>query len=218
MQLVLGAPSKFHLKVTEPDGKPVAGATILVSALGMKAEHHQIGPGEIVFPPDVLVDRGKARTDEYGIAEIPAWCPADVLRVDVITPKFGRQSCFSRRFVGERPNDWTIKLMPVGKLRGRVVADGPHPVAGLTVRLKAMSAPDDRSYAMPRFIKEPPIFMSAEAVATTDPRGRFEVPATPYGWVNFDVSDGLNRPYQYLDPDDWRGERRPKFRQEIRPS
>jgi uncharacterized GH25 family protein len=215
VRLVLGPASTFRVKVMLPDGKPAQNATLMVSALGIKTDCRSVEEGERFFPPDMLVARTTATTDEHGIAAFPAWRHCDILRVDVVTPTLGRQSYYSRWFPDRRPSKWDIKLMPAGQLRGRVVADGPYPVHGLTVHVKTMSEAADWSYTPREYVDGPQVlsFLSSEATATTDSQGRFEIPVIAHGWVNFDIPNGLNKPYQYLKPDQRNGEQPPEFRQ-----
>jgi hypothetical protein len=215
IRLVLNPPSRFRVKVLQPDGKPIPGATVSVTALGIETERCSILEGELFFPPDDLVAQTAVTTDEQGVAVMPAWRAGDVLRVDITTPAFGHQTCYSRWVVPKRPSEWEVKLMSVGKLQGRVVADGPYSVQGLNVHVKTMSHPASRSYAVLEYINSPPVpsFQSSEATVTTDSEGRFEIPVIAHGWIDFKIDGGLNRPYQYVESDYWKDEKPPEFRQ-----
>ena len=203
IRLVLGEPSKLRVKVVLPDGNPARGATVAVAALGIRTNRCAIEEGELFFPPQALIAQTTSTADEHGMVSLPAWRHEYVARVEVTSPTCGTQSCFSRWHALARPEEWHIRLMPAGKLRGRVVADGPYSTSSLTVHIKTMSETADWSYTPRQYVDGPPVppFMSSEATVTTDSEGRFEIPVMAYGWVDLKVQDGLNKPYQYADVD-----------------
>jgi hypothetical protein len=205
VRLVLGPPSDFHVLVNQPDGKPAKNAVVLVPALGIKTERHFGIAREHFVAPGALVTLTAATTDELGVAAIPAWKGEDVLKVDVVTPSFGRQTCYFPWDVEGRPGTSKFSLLPAEKVHGRVVADGPCALEGLAIHIKTMSTPEDHSYGV--YAPSPP-FLLCETTVITDSQGRFESPRIAHGWLNIKIQDGLNKPFQYLakTPLEFRGD------------
>ena len=114
IRLALGPPARAPVRVLSGDGKPVAGATVRLSAS--------------VWPAGLRA-RLEATTDARGRAAIEGVNPGQNDRVDVTAEGFGTQ----RHIVPQDEAENTVQLLPVGRVAARIVADDPKALAGWTV-------------------------------------------------------------------------------------
>lgn len=155
-RLILRPPSEARFRILDPEGGPVAGARVSVRHLLTAS----------TYVPDELLGLTAAATDAEGRAALTAFPPAQIEGVLVTTPRFGRQMAMFRQGVD---GEATIRLRPAARAEGRVVADDPEAVRGLVVRVHSRRQEPNRAEVY------------AEAEATTDDRGRFEVPVIAAG-------------------------------------
>jgi hypothetical protein len=176
----LGAPGGTPVRVLGPDGAPVARAR--VSPLQSRVDSV---PGSVTrrgelpaFPvPDELADRLATTTGPDGRGRIGEFAPGSVQFAWVGAPGFGRQQI---QAAAGADGSLTFTLAPVGRLVGRLVADDPKVVRGLTVHI--FTRPDP-----PR-----PGAASSQVQVVADDAGRFEVAELAAGrlFLNAKVPDG----------------------------
>jgi beta-lactamase regulating signal transducer with metallopeptidase domain len=146
--------------VVDPEGKPLAGALLQ--------------PYYVTYeptPPEIL-RRIEARTDADGRVKIPSLGRnASNVEIRVITKLFGIQVQRYTRF--PLPAENTIRLRPVGRVKGRIIADKPEWVRGVRIILNTekLDAP------------APPWLTEGCADVESDAEGRFEVPAIAAGRI-----------------------------------
>lgn len=121
VRVTLGPPGKTEFRVRKPDGSPAAGARVGVTRV--KAE-------EYLDVPDELKDLASATTDAEGHATIDAFAPRAVTNFEAEADGFGIQP---RDEYPPTPGPKEITLRPVGRLEGRLVAEGPVDFKGWRV-------------------------------------------------------------------------------------
>ncbi len=110
VKFVLGPPARAVFDVVGPDGKPVSGARVIPRAIEREAS----------AAPDALGMLVAARTDANGRAVITAFFPEEIATIFVEAPGLGTQQFgFRPSGVGPKP----VSLFPVGRVKGRVLAD-----------------------------------------------------------------------------------------------
>jgi hypothetical protein len=160
VRLVLGPPSTLRIKVLAPEGKPVAGAQVTISAMRLSGPKDR--PGQPIWesPPLALQSRMAAVSDNEGAALVTAVLLENVASVEITSPHFGKQTYYGYETL---PADKSITLAPMGRVRGRLVADKPEASRNIPVSITTSQRRD----ALTRY---------AYAEAITDNQGRFEVP------------------------------------------
>jgi hypothetical protein len=160
-RLVLDHSPGASFEVAGPDGRPIPGARVIP---------HRVAR-EVQRMPEAVASLASATTDGEGRAVLRAFRPEEVLEVLVEAAGFGAQAREFRTPEGMADvGTKSITLLPAGKVSGRVVADDPQAVAGLTVRVTSSGAG-----------RRGPI--SAMAEVSTDAAGRFEVESIAGGSV-----------------------------------
>lgn len=169
VEITLAAAEPVTLTVLDPQGKPVAGAEI-------PAPDYESG-GRWLAASD-WKERLTRTTDASGQVTID-YLPAKAsFLVTVTTADYGIQ----RRQVTTEPADRTIRLRPVGRLEGRVLADDAKVVAGLPVEI--YSSLDVQNGG------------SGYAELKTDAEGRFVVPHLAEGNARVMVQVDRSRPFR----------------------
>jgi hypothetical protein len=167
--LKLSGPVHTALRVVGPDGKPVNGARV---APVMVKVPGGLSPTSSFPAPDALADLVAATTDTEGKGEIKGLRSENIEAVLVEAAGFGRQGSE----LGASPNGIaTITLKPAGRLIGRIEADDPATTRGLKVI--ALTLPQTRDGPA----------VSGDGSATTDDKGRFEIPALAAGKLALNV-------------------------------
>ncbi|MDR3621780.1 MAG: hypothetical protein P4L85_20675 [Paludisphaera borealis] len=162
VRLVLGPPASTSIRVLNPDGKPAKGATVRLVYLNLKAPR----------PPDNLCDRLAATTDADGRATIDGVAPADVMWLDVTAEGQLVQ------YLPIDPDDGTVTLHPLGRLKVRIVADDPKVLKGWAIKAAPHSTePGDRGPYTIHWHRE-----------TTGDDGRIDFPPLAAGWVTWTVT------------------------------
>ncbi|HUT89941.1 MAG TPA: carboxypeptidase-like regulatory domain-containing protein [Thermoguttaceae bacterium] len=170
----LGPTFENRFTVLDPEGRPCEGALVEPYYIRTSLGYEPV--------PEWLLARIGVRTDAEGRVKLPAVPPDLLYQVRVTTPDFGIQL---QRTDGSEPRavvGRTIRLRPVGKIEGRVLADQPEMARG--VRLVFTSE---------QVVNEPAA-RSTEAWLTegfadveSDEQGRFVVPAMATGTVRIDA-------------------------------
>jgi protocatechuate 3,4-dioxygenase beta subunit len=125
-RLVVGSPPGAPFLVAGPDGRPVEGARIIPRRVAR----------EVQGVPEAVALLASCTTDRDGRAVLRAFRPEEVLEVRVEATGFGTQGREFRIFQGMADvGTKSITLLAAGKVSGRVIADDPKLVAGLTVRV-----------------------------------------------------------------------------------
>jgi hypothetical protein len=158
IRISVGSPGGTDFIVAGPDGQPILGAKIIPRSVARDSSK----------VPDAVAELVAATTDHEGRAELDGFRPEELLSVAVEVPGFGVQI---REF---RNNDGladvgtrSITLQPCGRVVGRVVADDPKAVAGLSVHVESAGVRGGMSAGV--------------AEVSTDQGGHFEVPAIASG-------------------------------------
>ena len=164
VDLTLGPATDTSFVVFGPDGRPVAGAVV--------EPHHFLTPINLyTSPPAAMQPSIRAITDASGHAALPGMPRAGFRAVKVTFASLGAQqlNLIDRE---SEPARREIRLRPVGRIEGRVIADRPEWVRGLKVYVTTTETSD-------------PYGMSLKAqgddVATTGADGTFVVPGIAAG-------------------------------------
>ncbi len=133
VEIKLPPQESIELRILAPDSAPVADAIVrpwyVEIPNGTFAADE--GTGLSGFVPDGLKPLLTWRTDSEGRVTVES-IPLELLRsLEIETPNYGRQQF--RRF---RNFSHTIRLLPVGKIRGTLIADSPERFAGQTVYIE----------------------------------------------------------------------------------
>jgi RNA polymerase sigma factor (sigma-70 family) len=200
-RLVLEAPATASVRILAPDGGPVAGARVEVRWLACDqiqtdiTEEYARNLGEqfksnvratpigfvvrrqSVPIPAELSRRLAGRSDAKGTVELPELAHSDLGGLAVTAEKFGSQSLMQSEFlpaskdvVPEFPE--SVKLLPVGRVAGRLTAKDGGLVKNRVVQLSSMEDPPSVRGSLYRF---------GSAEVATDSEGRFDVPALAAG-------------------------------------
>jgi beta-lactamase regulating signal transducer with metallopeptidase domain len=165
--------AKTSVVVLAPDGRPRAGAVVEPYNVMAQTRLHAL----FLSLPDELMQLFAASTDSDGRAKLPAVALDQLERVCVTTKDLGRQS---QTLPCDEPSmaiEPVIRLQPVGKIEGRLVADRPEMVRGVPIKFFTqvlIPASGDSSSA-----RLTP--MEGIADATCDAQGRFVVPVISAG-------------------------------------
>ncbi len=123
IRLTLPRARTRRLIVSRPDGKPLQRATLKPSSMGpsdQKIVRYYLGV------PDELADQLALRTDQEGKVDILYLGENDAPLMTLYTEDLGTQQ------IQLQPNrDKALRLRPVGRVTGRVVADDPTAVRGI---------------------------------------------------------------------------------------
>jgi len=197
IRLVLGPPSTTKVEVRDPDGKPVAGATVMPRVLNRDS----------LVVPDGLAERIAAGTptDALGRATISALLPEEVGTVFVTAKGFGIQQFGLGHGQDADPGEKVLNLMPVGRVEGRIVGE-PRAIRGVALTVVSWN---NRSNPPP-----PPAL--ALSYLTTDDEGRFAVPEAPEGTLTISGDAGEGRWY-FASPEGLKVEAGRTTRVELRP-
>ena len=176
IRLALAPPGPVEFLVLDPDERPVAEARLAPAWIrGMNL-------------PDDLGDRLAARTDGRGRATLEVGAIDEVEVVRVVSGPFGVQQLRMPRpdAAGVR----TLRLMPVGRIAGRIEAGDPRAVRGLAVRVRTDPDPAGDVGKLGGF-----------ASAVTDDQGRFTIPQIAAGTLAVSVEYRWELPCAASGPD-----------------
>lgn len=171
----LGPGAGMTARVLGPDAKPAAGAKVT-------PRHFWSGPlpqggssgasVQAVSVPDELAERLSVTTDRDGRCRISGTPNFPGVGVQIEAPGYGRQQV---AYASVADGQLTMKLLPVGRLSGRLVADDPKAVRGLKVNIMTRSETPGPGAATGRID------------VTTDGDGRFEAAEAPAGRLLLNV-------------------------------
>ena len=165
VRLTLGSPARATFVVAGPDGQAIVGARIIPRLVAR----------EVPDVPEALAALASATTDGEGRAVLSAFRPEELVAVRVEAAGFGIQAREFRSPDGlAHVGPKAITLLAGGQVVGRVVAEDPRAIAGLSVRV--VSSTGGRGSAHAGF-----------AEATTDAEGRFEIPTIAAGTLTVRV-------------------------------
>jgi Carboxypeptidase regulatory-like domain len=164
-RLVIGESPGARFVVAGPDGRPIEGARIIPRRVAR----------EVREVPDAIARLSSVTTDRDGRAVLRAFRPEEVLEVRVEAAGFGEQGREFRIIEGMADvGTKAISLLAAGRISGRVLADDPRSVAGLTISVT--SATEGRGGEI-----------AGSAEVTTDASGKFTVEAIANGVVTVRV-------------------------------
>jgi uncharacterized GH25 family protein len=206
-RLVLGPPASAAVQIRAPDGKPVAGARVDLTAIlcdkvqttvsaayahelaGQDQTEGQATPlGYAAGKATVLLPEGLRRkltgvTDARGNVSAPGVSSTENFGITVVSEAFGtQQAILNRAFLSKGPAPQfpsVFTLRPAGKLTGRLAAEKPEAVRGVVVTVTSQSN-----------VRSPveALHHTGRAVVIMDAEGRFEVPALAEGAVAVHVA------------------------------
>jgi hypothetical protein len=176
IRLELRAGTAARLRIVGPDGAAVAGAQAVVKAR------------DSLVVPDDVDGRLAAVTGADGIAVLQSFAGEEIRAVRVSAPKFGTQTITDIR--REPAGPAVVKIVPTGRITGRVLAEAETPISGLKIQVQTFPEGFDTGGTVG----------SAEVV--TDAAGRFEIPAIAAGRLALvlDFSSRPDLPYRGLPP------------------
>lgn len=170
VEIKLRPEGNVRFKVLTPAGEPVAGALL-------EPRHYKT---QVAFDlvPEEMLSSVSVRTEDDGIALLPALDAAPLHSIRVSNEKFGQQAIRVDRDVEQALRD--IRLRETGRIEGRLSGERPEWVRG--VRL-SFSVDNRDQWNDPQ----------GEARVITDEDGRFVVPVIGTGgpvhmYVEFDPS------------------------------
>jgi protocatechuate 3,4-dioxygenase beta subunit len=174
----LGPAADSRFVVLDPQGQPCSGALVEPYPIKTTMSYQS--------PPEELLPRLGARTDAEGRVSLPAASQETMLNARITSKEFGIQLQRTEKTKPSTIAGETIRLRPVGKIVGRMLADRPEMVRG--VRLAFTTSPI-------RLRIGGPLWPTEEfADVTTDTEGRFVVPAMAAGRLHTDVSVDEKQP------------------------
>ncbi|HEV3021806.1 MAG TPA: M56 family metallopeptidase, partial [Pirellulales bacterium] len=206
VELVLRPQSVTSFQVLGPDGQPVAGADVALTALAAESlwadlsdeearsfaegghlpfRATPLGPivGKVSVPlPDGFSRLFVSRTDAQGNVELVGLAIEDVAAVTIKSPVYGEQRRalnFIESGNDARPWPGTITLAAVGSLSGRLVSDDSAAVRRVTFTVTSIPPYDPETYVPGN------MHTSGIAQVTTDDDGRFDVPRLAQGGLVF---------------------------------
>lgn len=188
VRLTIGPSAETAVRVYGVNGKAVTGARVRLFQIH--------GPAGL--PPAVLADRVETKSDETGRAVLDGVRAEDVAVVVVTADGAGRQS---HSFYPPGPGERTVRLLPVGRFEGQIVADDPKEARGWAVTLSTRpESPGFRGSDVSR------------ARAWSDARGRFAFDAIAEGRYTLAVEPPDGSLYRAARPDMGvvRGEKPPR--------
>jgi beta-lactamase regulating signal transducer with metallopeptidase domain len=157
----LGPPTKTAFTVLLPDGRPAVGVQV-------KPQHFLSRQGYEYVPP-AIVAMTSATADSEGYVEMPAYPIDKMLNVNVVSNDLGMQQF--QHFKTSEGSNVELKLQPVGRIEGRVLADQPALFRDMLVEIETGSDPGSESSC------------TGQATLTVDQDGRFVVPHIAQGMV-----------------------------------
>ncbi len=134
LRVVLGPPGDFRLQVLDPQENPLAGAALAVTTVYI--DRKSFFDPTACDPTDRHLTLFKATTDKEGKAAIPMLMLDWVYGFEISHPDFGRQSVSAGKqcqWLREHP----LRLYPVGRVSGRVIADNPDLFRDVKVNLES---------------------------------------------------------------------------------
>jgi len=165
-EIQLGAPADTSFAVLLPDGKPAVGVRV-------KPVHFLASQGYEYVPPGLLAITS-AISDREGHASLPAYPREKMSNVNVTTDALGSQEFrLNRQPSGARTE---LKLSPVGRIEGRVLADQKDLFRDMVLAVETENdGTPDRDTG------------SGVALLSPDQDGRFVIPQIAAGLVQLDA-------------------------------
>ncbi|WP_435017441.1 carboxypeptidase regulatory-like domain-containing protein [Tundrisphaera sp. TA3] len=172
VRLTLKAAGDASVVVLDPDSRPVAGARVVPRQV----------VGEPRTIPGEVADLAGATTDAEGQARLPGLFAEDLAGVEIRAKGFGIQRRQFRTPDGKPSVDpRRVVLRATGTVSGRVTAEDPEAAVGRIVRVTTMAGDRGESIV-------------AEAEATTDASGKFELAEVASGRVSIRVRPRAGSP------------------------
>jgi RNA polymerase sigma factor (sigma-70 family) len=168
----LGRSTDTAFMVIGPDGRPVAGARV--------EPYYVLAPSTAYeFPPKGMLPSISGVTDAQGRVRLPSMERKGFGKVAVTTEAFGRQ-LLRLTDKADEPAERTIRLRPVGRVEGRIVASRPELARGVDLYLSAEEELHPGGWVA-----------EGEAHVVSDEQGRFSVPALASGMMR--IEGGVDR-------------------------
>ena len=160
IRLVLGPPAPFQIKVLSPERKPVAGTKVTVPEVLPTGPKERSGQARWESLPLPLQSQMAAVSDRDGVATMTAVPLEGAATVQITSAEFGTQTFYWLQHV---PKDRTLVLGPMGRVRGRIVADKPEAIRHISIGIASIGSWSGMSRV-------------GAAGSVTDDQGRFEAP------------------------------------------
>lgn len=170
LRVVLSPTTDTSFVILDPNDRPVPEANITPREYGV--EWDSMGM------PDGLMQRVSGRTDTDGRVLLPTLACGSLYSVSVTTEEFGTQI---QRFTVDpsTPGERTIRLRPVCRIEGQVIAGKPEWIHGLRCTIttfRSWKRGENRNQAL-----LPPY---GYAEVTPDEQGHFAIPALAEGFTS----------------------------------
>ncbi len=159
-EIQLGPPADTKFTVLLPDGLPAIGVQV--------APQHFLGSQGYEYVPAAILAMTSAKTDSKGCAALPAYPVEKMSNMNVISDDFGTQQF--NHFKKMNGASIELKLRPVGRIEGHVLADQPELFRNMFVYIETESDPTSTT-------------CKGQAMLTVDQDGRFVVPHIAEGTV-----------------------------------
>ena len=157
----LGPPADTQFTILFPDGSTASGVQVKPLRFLSLREYN--------FVPPEIVAKTAATSDSKGHVSLPAYPIDKMLDVEVVTDGLGTQQF--QDFKPESGSNGQLKLQPVGRIEGWIVADQPELFRGMLIFIETEG---DRTNVPT---------CTGQAMLKVDEDGRFVVPQIAAGMV-----------------------------------
>ena len=168
IRLQLGPVNSRVIRIVSPDGHPVAGASVVPSAIGNGSEYVQRRNG---LPRELAL-----QTDSDGRVDVGQFAGSGTAYLIVETDSHGRQGFPLPETPGDKPE--TVQLAEVGTLTGEFVCDDASECAGWEII----------TYPQSTNVPGDGITTFAVESAVTDAKGNFKIDQHAAGTYRFSIS------------------------------
>jgi hypothetical protein len=179
-QIQLPPASDTKFTILRPDGQAVVGAHV--------EPEHFLTPRAYEYVPSGILALTTATTDVSGQVSLPAYLRKQLGELRVTSEEFGTQ-VFNLNIAPESESN-PLKLLPVGRLEGRVLADQPELLRNLSISLETETDPAGEL-----------INCHGSALVSVHPDGTFVIPQIAAGWIELYASSDPRLPVKLRLPD-----------------
>ena len=195
----LGPASDMSVVVLDPKGRPRGEALVEPGGVNVQTRLY----GLFMGLPHELLARVAVHTDAEGCAKLPAFVRDLLFGVRITTKDLGVQM---QQLSWDGPPTFfepRIRLQPVGKIKGELIADRPEVVRGVRMIFTTQGYGMGNNVFFPKKAAppSPPWPADGFAEAKTDERGRFVVPIIAHGDLLVEVRLDEDLPLRPIIPD-----------------